>query len=408
MSDSSSPLKVGSYPFLLASRFISSAILWVDFTLIFSSLSYIWHASATTIGIGSALYGLPGLLLGPLIGRAADRRDPFSVLLASYCVRGTVSLALVFAPSVEIFLALILFKGIGNLAVMPAEQALVRRVLAAEQLAANAGWMTIADQFTKILTPLAVAGWTLYASAQSGFSVSAALSIVGMLCIVRMRSVTSKRKWVTDGPKKSIKLSALFLLYRGSIEFRLAFIALMVQSCVLGLYDPMLALFLKERGLPPDTFGIIVSSTAAGAILGAMFFKRLRRQRLSLICAALAGFGLTVLLPGVIAMTDHQMPVALLIAFWLFNGCFYALVAMSFAVVMQTTCPFESIGTVSATARSIQLAALVAGPLLGSVAARATTLPTVFVLSGGTAMLLSAGLLVIDGFAKRPRSFCHD
>ena len=40
---------VPGYRALAAARVLSSAILWVDFTLVFSLLGYYWHADATTI-----------------------------------------------------------------------------------------------------------------------------------------------------------------------------------------------------------------------------------------------------------------------------------------------------------------------------------------------------------------------
>lgn len=61
---------VQGYRTLVGARVLSSGIVWVDFTLIFSLLGYHWHADAVTIGVASALYGLPGLLLGSFSARS--------------------------------------------------------------------------------------------------------------------------------------------------------------------------------------------------------------------------------------------------------------------------------------------------------------------------------------------------
>jgi len=81
-----------------------------------------------------------------------------------------------------------------------------------------------------------------------------------------------------------------------------------------------------------------------------------------------------------------------LLSFWVANGYFYGLTAMSFVVAMQQQGPLESIGTVSATARSVQLAALVLGPLAGAALAKLLGISFVLVL-GGTIAIVIGGVL---------------
>lgn len=145
--------------------------------------------------------------------------------------------------------------------------------------------------------------------------------------------------------------------------------------------------------MPTAVFGMIVSSTAAGAILGALVFKRVHsRSAQGTATMGLAAFGLTVAIPGVLAVADIAIPAGVLLAFWIANGCFYGLTAMSFGVTMQQQCPPQAIGTVSATARSVQLAVLVLGPLAGAALSGLVGIPFVFVLSGVLAMLVAGAL----------------
>jgi MFS family permease len=113
---------VPGYRALAAARVLSSAILWVDFTLVFSLLGYYWHADATTIGVASALYGLPGLVLGPFFGALADRVNPVAMLAVSYLARALTSLLLLFAPDIHFFVLLVFLKGLANLGAMPTGQ----------------------------------------------------------------------------------------------------------------------------------------------------------------------------------------------------------------------------------------------------------------------------------------------
>jgi MFS family permease len=383
---------VPGYRTLTAARVLSSTILWVDFTLVFSLLGYYWHADAATIGIASALYGLPGLVLGPFFGALADRVNPVAMLAISYLARALTSLLLLFAPDIHFFVMLVFLKGLANLGAMPAEQVIVRMMLSKAQFVSNASIMTTIDQLTKICAPLIGAVMASLHHPMAGFGLSATLGLAGIMCVYPLRKHVGMSKR-DAGTQARRHLHALLLLARENAVFRRAFGAAVAQTAILGLYDPLLALFLKEKGMPAGTFGMIVSSTAAGAILGALIFKRVHAgSENCTLAVGLAGFGLTVAIPGLLALANIGTPVWLLLAFWVANGCFYGLTAMSFVVAMQQQCQLESIGTVSATTRSVQLAALVMGPLAGAALAKLLGIALVFVLSGTIAIVIGGVL----------------
>lgn len=392
---------VPGYRALIAARLLSSIILWVDFTLIFSLLTYYWRADAGMIGIASALYGLPGLLLGPFFGALADRMNPVTMLIVSYVARSLSSVLLIFAPDLHLFVLLVFVKGLANLGAMPAEQVIVRSMLSKEQFISNASIMTTVDQLTKICAPLVGAGMAGLYQPVFGFGLSAALGVAGIWCVNRLRQPMGSTPLNGMGSQSPRHLHALLSLLRTSRTFRLTFVAALAQTAVLSLYDPLLALFLKGKGMPASAFGMIVSSTAAGAILGAMVFKRVHTESGRRTAAVgLIGFGLTVVLPGLLASINISTPIWLLLAFWFANGCFYGLTAMTFGVAMQQQCPQATIGTVSATARSVQLAVLVLGPLAGAALAKLLSIPLVFILSGAFASLVGCVLWGTSGIEQ--------
>ena len=385
--------RIPGYRALLVARVISSGIVWVDFTLIFSLLSYHWHADAVTVGVAAALYGLPGLVLGPFFGALADRLNPVTILVVSYLARCLSSVFLMVVPDVNLFVLLVLIKGLANLGATPAEQVIVRSMLSKEQFVSNASIMTTIDQLTKICAPLLGAGMASLHHPVAGFGFSAVLGLAGALCVGLLRKHVDMSKRNEASKQAPRHLQALLSLVRDNGTFRLAFIAAIAQTAVLALYDPLLALFLKGKGMPTAVFGMIVSSTAAGAILGALLFKRVRaKSEQGTATIGLAAFGLTVAVPGLLAVADITIPAGVLLAFWVANGCFYGLTAMSFGVAMQQQCPHQMIGTVSATARSVQLAVLVLGPLAGAALSKQLSIPLVFVLSGLLAMLIAGAL----------------
>lgn len=396
------------YTYLLSLRAISSIILWIDFTLMFSLLTYFWHANATVIGLTSALYGLPGLVLGPFFGRLADRTNPLTMLLFSYLARGITSFLLIFAPSIEVFVALIFLKGLGNLGAMPAEQILVRSLLTREQIIANTSITTAIDQIIKILSPLIGALLVQYYAVGAGFGLSTALSLLGFAVLIGLRvsTVRNNKTLLAPNQQNAGRFDAFFVLLKKSMLFRYAFLCALLQTAVLGFYDPLLALFLKYQGFPAGTFGTIVSCTAAGGILGAMIFRRIFSGSggLNLIAVALAGFGATVFIPGVLAFFGLSVPFYVLCVLWVANGGFYGLASMSFGVILQTECPHEVIGVISSTARSAQLGVLVIGPLLGATLARVSSIPTVFLLSACVAMLAGFVVWVVKSEGRKQPS----
>lgn len=393
MNGSTALREAPGYAHLLLLRGIGSIIIWVDFTLIFSSLSYYWQSNSTTIGIASALYGLPGLLLGPYFGKLADVRHPISLLRISYSCRAATSLLLMLSPNVEVFIFLVFLKGVSNLGSMPAEQVMIRSMLTPAQVIENARWSTFIDQSLKVAAPLIGAMMTLLRQPELGFLLPSALALAALPVLHTLQRNYTKAA-ASPANAKRPEFWALIGLCRSNVVFQTALIAILVQTAVLGLYDPLLALFLKQQAFPAGTFGTIVSCTAAGGVAGAVLFKRIFAAATPTRVASigLAGFGLTVLLPGGLASLNWPLPEYALLALWVTNGGFYGITAMTFGVVMQATAPSHSLGTISATARSAQLGTLVLGPLIGSTLGRISSVPTVFLISGIAAVVAGAWL----------------
>lgn len=305
------------------------------------------------------------------------------------------------SPNVNIFIFLIFLKGLSNLGSAPSEQVMTRLMLTPGQLIENARWVTLIDQSLKVIAPLIAATMTLFHRPESGFAVSSLLALVALLVLHPL-----KRKCVTRtkhaNQRKHLQFYTLIELLRFNTTFRFVLVASLIQTAVLGLYDPLLALFLKEQAFPPTTFGTIASCTAVGGIVAAPLFKRIffLMNPTKVVAIGLIGFGLTVAVPGGLASLHCPTSKYVLFSFWVANGCFYGVTAMSFGVIMQVTSPSHSLGTISATVRSAQLAALVLGPLAGSTLASMSSIPAVFIMSGAAAIATGATLCAHQLFSQ--------
>ncbi|AQV99086.1 MFS transporter [Cupriavidus necator] len=378
---------VAGYKPLLAARIVSSLTVWLDATVVFSLLAFHWGADATAAGVAASLFVIPVLVGGPFFGWLADRANPAAMLVAGYSARGITSLLLLMAPDLSVFVLLVMLKALANASALPPEQVMVRSMLSQAQLAANAGLMTAADQITKVCAPLIAAGTTALYGPMSGLWISAGLSLLAIGCLVPLRDRARPDSAPSTSARGALRLGPLVALLRGSHAVRVSFGCVFTLTATYGLYDPLLALLMKSQGLPASAFGMLVSGTAAGAVCGALAFPRLYRWcGILLAPPGLAVVGLTVLIPGVLAGSGIGLPEMLWLGLWVVNGCAYCLACLSQAVAIQQQCPRHCLGSVSATARSVQLVALVLAPLLGGMLARKIGIPLVFALSGGLAV----------------------
>lgn len=392
MRSTISLLSIRGYSSFLGGRISNSIALWVDFTLIFSLLSFHYRASPAVLGVSAALYGLPGLLLGPLVGAMADRKSPALIMLLSAFARFATSIGLLFADNETMFIAWVFIKGLGNVGTIPAEQVLMRRLLSSEQIVSAVALVSVVDQCSKILSPLIGAGLSFALHSTGGFALTAILAIISAVCAIRVARVVG---W-HDSDEHSRRLYPDFKLIRQVMTERPALawsLALVLTfSVILGLYDSVVAILLRDRGLPDSSFGTIVSCTALGAIGCAIMLKnmlaRVSASRFMIIF--LAGFSASVVAAGLLALALPALSLGLLCVVWGINGFCYAGGVMAYSIALQREAPPGTLGVVSASARSLQLAALVIGPIVGSWVAQAWGLEATFVGAGGLGLAIAS------------------
>lgn len=386
---------IAGFPSLFLSRILNSIAVWVDFTLIFTVMSFHFNAPAYQLGIAAALYGFPGLLLGPFIGQLADRYSPVVILLTSSFGRFATSLWLATSTHQELFLLGILLKGISNLGASPAEQILIRELLNKEQILLTVALCNIIDQCIKIISPLFVSAISAIVNLQGGFYLTAVMALITALLSIRMGFIIG---WVKKSIIVTETLPNFNLVYniirKSSILFS-SFSVVLAASLTLGSYDSILSILLRNQGFGPGTFGIIVSSTAAGAILSGFLFKKiyaLFSNQWLMICG-LIGFSVTVLSAGTLCLIFDNLHLYIFCTIWFINGFCYACIVMSFSIVLQNEAPTNMLGVISTSCRSVQLATLVAGPVIGSGVAHYIGIPMTFVIAGSTGLAIAGYLL---------------
>lgn len=176
-------LATRQYCYLYGIRLCSSATVWLDFILIFSTLTFIFDAEAHTLALAAALYGVPSLIFGPYIGSLPDRYSPRAIIAVSFCIRAITATCLLLASNLELFLLFISLKGLSNLGSTPAEIVLTARLLPPQSIIKNTSLVSITDQTIKIIAPLAAGLSITWSNSTYGFLISAGISLNGLIFV---------------------------------------------------------------------------------------------------------------------------------------------------------------------------------------------------------------------------------
>jgi MFS family permease len=275
--------------------------------------------------------GLP-CLASPLAGQLVDRVRRRPLLIAANGVAGVAVLALLTVQSradLWVMYAVATFYGAASVIIGPAGSALLKDLLADEDLAgANAARTTI-SQGLRIASPLA--GAAIYASLGGGAlavldSATFGVAIVALLSV----NVTEVESRATAGERIRTQLLA------GAAHIRRTPLLAQVTLCstiamlVLGFYESVTFAVIAALGRPASFFGVLMSIQAAGSIAGGLAVGWLIRRAgeartlgialtawavasliytipaLPAACAALAVCGVAVPLNTVVVSTAAQ------------------------------------------------------------------------------------------------------
>ncbi|MET3553963.1 MFS transporter [Burkholderia sp. 567] len=393
---------VRGYRSFFLGRVANSIAIWVDFTLIFSLLSFSYHATPGTLGLAAALYGLPGLLAGPFIGALADRKSPALIMLSSAMARFITSLGLAFAPNEAMFIAWVLVKGVSNLGTVPAEQIVIRRLLSDDQIVSTVTLTSIVDQCTKILSPLLGAGLSLAFHSHGAFALTGMLAVFSMGCALGVARVIGWKNPDVKTQRRFLDFPLVRQVLSEHPALASALGLMLAFSTILGLYDSIVVVLLRDHGLPPSSFGTIVSCTAVGAVSCAIVLKKVL-ARVSVrksMPMFLAGFSATVVVAGGLALAVPTLNLGTLCLVWVVNGFCYGGGLMSYSITLQRNAPRDALGVISTSARSLQLTALVVGPIAGSWIAQHIGIESTFVGAGSAGLALGAYAMFGHGYPE--------
>lgn len=297
-------LRVPNYRLWFAGALISNTGAWMQRTAQdWIVLTELTDHDATALGITTALQFGPLLLLMPISGVMADRLDRRTVLIwtqLAQCVlalglgilviTGSAQLGYVYAFS----LALGIVTAIDN----PARQSFVSDLVGAKDLPNAVALNAMTFQGARLVGPALAGVLVAVLGAGPVFLINTA-SFAGVLLALGLIRRSGLQKG-TRGPRRP-GMTMEGLRY---VRSRPDIIVVLVAVLLFGAFGFNYPIYIStmstiEFGQDAAVFGVLASSMAVGAIVGALLAARRERVPFGVIVVASAAFGVASLLAAV-------------------------------------------------------------------------------------------------------------
>ncbi len=348
--------------------------------------------SPTTIAIVTAAGTLPWLVFSLVGGAIADRVDRrramsfvdgfrFAVLalLGFALVTGVESIPLLVIVSFSLGLAETVFDN--------AAQAILPSIVADDLLETANGRLEGAQIVANQFAGPPIGAWLFGLTAAAPFFLDAASFAVAALLVLTLRgSFRAPRDLDTQATVRADIAEGLRWLFRHRILRSLA-IALGVMNLVGMAAMTILVLYAKDvLGLTNIQFGLLLTTEAAGAVLGSMMAARL---------AARFGNGVTLVAAITVSAASFLVPalwaqpvaVAASLAVGGFGGLVWNVLTVS---MRQSLVPDELLGRVNSAYRLFGWGTMPLGAISGGLIAHGFGLRAPFLVAGIVALVLAA------------------
>ena len=370
--------------------------------------------SATTMGLVSMTAAIPGVLLGPFGGALADRYSRKTLIVAGYSLLGIAALCLAIAfvaitGQVELKIgALVVFgvlTGAANAVLRPAVMAAVPNLVPLLRLnTANAmnSFATMASNgignaIGGVL--FRVIGAPMLFLSTAGTYLLAALSVAFLRMPQTLPLAPPSMRSLMGAFMTDVAVGLRYVWGRtGLRNMVLAFAVLNFVTAPMAVLLPIL--LDQHRGLPPDWYGYLMGSMAAGNVAGMVVSGVVRidgRARTVAMLAALYSMAVCTFLIGV-----AESPYVLLVAHAI-DGVFMGVMMVAFTTLMQATTPDRLRGRVMSVMMTLIMGTMPIAMGLAGVLADAVdqNVPVLFIGGG-----IAAGCIVtVMGSGRAFREF---
>lgn len=363
---------------------------WLDYAAVVALVVFAWGEGPVALAMFALALSLPYVLVGPFVAVLVDRAPTRTVLVLSNLGRGLATLGFAFAGDTLILLALVFLRGCVDSAFTPARQAAIQSSTPEHLRGVANGLHQAINQTSKIAGP-ALGGLLLaFWPAQNVFVLNAGLSLVATLIAL---TVVLPARPAPEGGHGAFFTESL----KGISEFRRSrrlMVALIFSACAyfaFFLYDALIALLAEGFGFDATAFGLSISASGLGGLVGALVAGSVASKRPMLamsMAAVISGATTVAIAVSALMGLSVQLPAFLLVL--CFMGGATAFMLVPYRTIVQEDAPPDRIGRVFAAGEAVITTTMLAAPLIGSFIASQWGTPMAFVAGGVVLVVLGA------------------
>lgn len=369
---------------------------WLDFVAVIALLAYAWDAPPIAFASFAVAMGLPYVTVGLIAGALVDRLDLRRVMIASNLGRAVATLALAFAPTWPVLVAILFLRACADTFYAPAKQAALQALVRPDDLLWANGVSHGINQMSKVAAPGLGGLLIVFTSAQGVFFINAAVSLLAVAVIWQMPPVARKgAPEASDGLWSD--LAAGLALLRQSPLLKAAMALMAAGYFAMFFYDTLFAPLIAAFGHDAQVLGLTLAAVGSGGVVASFALSApvgIRRAFVMIGVTTAVNASLIGLLGG-IEVAGHALSVPALLAICVVLGATSVMVLVPNRALIQIGCPPGSMGRISSLSEAVNTLALLTAPFLGAALATATSVGAAYIGGAGLMMLaaLGAGLL---------------
>lgn len=246
-----------------------------------------YDISMATVGIVFAIFSITGMVGSALGGAVADRMGRKSVIIASLLLSSLSALGMGFAPSLGIFVAVVVVVGTLSSIGGPAHEAVVADLLPENKRAEGYGIIRVIFNVAVIIAP-PIAGLLISRSYITLFLVDAVISVISAGIVLFALPETKPQAHAHAKPETMKQTFAGYGRVFRDTRF-LAFIGVTVMMTLVYMnMNSTLGVFLRDRhDLPEVKYALLLSLNAIMVVLFQFgMTRKLEKNRPLLMMAA--------------------------------------------------------------------------------------------------------------------------
>ncbi|WP_161524764.1 MFS transporter [Alteribacter lacisalsi] len=356
-----------NYVKLFTSYSISTLGQFFDMIAVFLIFSYVWQAEPWMIALIPVAYALPHAAFSQFAGILVDRYHKVTIMLTADVVTACLTVALIFTANPWAALLVILARSTATIVHFPAQQAIIRQVVAPDHVLKAVTLNGTVNQLSKIIGPFLGASLAAAFAPQVSFAVYAGALVISAAILVKIRHLDTAGTSISKEPREPFWQTwrnGWQILFSSKVMF-VSFAFSLAAFTAIQLVDAQFGVLFREvYPARQEVLGYAMAASGLGAVVIIMVMNRLRELKrygsflgtsVALIGAGFAGVGL--LTPGI----SLFWPVIACFAVGVGAGIF----SVVYSYILQKESPEGKVGQMSGLFNSLTGVILLAAPIAG-------------------------------------------